>query len=101
MRKPPSPFTAQVFYTIDSSDFDAFIQKHFGQPYESIPANEWSNYSSYNFRADPSRLDKDELDKLAKFEKDGSGEPYVGTLLSVLAKRGVIPTGKYTIRVFW
>jgi hypothetical protein len=88
-------------YLVDYNDLDVAIQKYFGRKdYECVAAQEWNNYSSYEFDV------TDELDRYDEIYIDDfrSGKRYaysLHSLLNKMCKDNIIEPGKYIIQVYW
>lgn len=91
----------KIVIEVSSDELDRFIQIEYDQPsYESIPMEEWSNYSNYSFDVD-GKVDSYGERELAKFIETGRGFMITRVLLNDLARKGIIETGEYLISVSW
>lgn len=104
-----SRFKEVRFYEIEYDDFDNFITETFGKEYECVADNEWNNYSSYNFNVEIRLQDLKEdsffmlytVTNVEKWLKKEKNKIDAQSLLDYLVWKGVIPAGKYLIKVFW
>ena len=89
-------------YKVDYGDWDDFVQEVYGNSrYEIVADEEANNDSCLEFTIKKEELHKYDADKLAKF-KNGEYVSYMTrTLMTDLCNQGLIPEGKYLIKISW
>lgn len=92
----------EVVFLVDYNDLDKAIQRYFGRAdYNSVAANEWNNYSSYEFDVD-SHVDDYSMGKIDKFRAGtGWGAHITEALLCKMCADNVIEPGRYIVKVYW
>jgi len=101
--KDAPKMTPVVTYEMDYSDLDRLVQRHFYRPdFNCVADYEWSNDEDHTGTVtakdvEPGGSDYDDIQEFTA----GQYTPHWTTLLSELARRGVIQEGNYAINVCW
>jgi len=87
---------------VDSSELERKIEEVYGVDEFSFPCDqETSNDTCKEFRVNPDDLDDYDEEQIKKF-KDGEEVSFMaGKLLDDMARKDIIPKGRYLIRVSW
>jgi hypothetical protein len=86
--------------TIDSDDFDRFVESKYGGSFEFVAIHEANNYSKYEFSAPNMNMDFNGAVE-AKIRQGIYPTYCLHTLFNVLLKDGHIEAGDYLIEVCW
>jgi len=115
-------YRTETFITVEYSDLDTFITKHFAFPreksfmdkhnpepedgiylkeFEFVAVEEAANDSSYTFNVTGKMGEWDEKEMKELMEKKGFGSFTTRIILDYLASKDLIPKGTYLINVCW
>jgi len=97
--KTSSIFKKQTIFTIDSFDFDDFVQSKYGGDLEFVAQHEANNYSSYDFKAPNMTVF---FGTEAEDIRNGEyGNHSISHIFQVLYEDGFIEEGDYVVKVSW
>lgn len=95
----------ESYYVLDCNELDEIIQKHLNKPeYNCVANHEWTNDTSQTCVVSANITEYDEKDVqlyINSPKPDPQGRLYWGTILSYLAKQGVVPEGNYLVEICW
>lgn len=72
------------YMEVDYNELDKAISKFYGQPFECVPTEEWSNDSSYNFS-----IEKQELGDYYKKKIEKTALKWINERNEALANRHI------------
>lgn len=97
----PEGFKVEFYLTVGYSDFDRFVTKEFGQPFEFAADQESGNDQDHSFAVTKSPLSRYEDEHLKEFRVTGRYSFLARVLLQDMVNRDVLPEGNYLIQVSW
>lgn len=91
----------ETVHRVDYSDFEAFVEETYGQPF-SFPADVTSgNDTSHSLHANKRTLCEDEREEIDVFVATGQHGYLSHLLLDDLCSKGLVPEGSYVVDVCW
>ena len=114
-----NPFKKVTAYEADYNDFDKLVHEvwpasahkpnpnstgrwdKFIEGYRFVADMEANNDSIIDFTAEDGPCEEWDQEELDEFILTGKGDRIAGVLLNALCRVGMIPSGKYLIRVCW
>jgi hypothetical protein len=94
-------FKQRTFNLLEYSELDEIIQKHFRRPdYECTVFYEWDNDEEHSGTVSIQDAER-HADDIKQFIEGKYDSCHWTTLLSELARRGVVPEGEYIVEVCW
>ena len=86
---------------VSYKDLDAFIVKHYGQPFEVTASEEARNDSCLSFTVAAGQNRDYDTEYLKEFREKGRYGFLLGTILNDLCDRGLIEAGSYVVDICW
>jgi hypothetical protein len=92
----------ETIYSVDSSDFEEFVQEKLNHRYDFVQASECANDSNHRYKVNEEIKDYS-LREAEKFIEEGwpGGWFNAGDVLNALLLKGHIEPGTYIISVCW
>lgn len=94
-------YVEKTIREVDYSDLDDFIKEEYGQDFECVADQEWSNHMSRQIDVRKEEIDKDDLEEIEIFKSTGKYEHLLRELLTDLCNKDKIEPAEYIIKIFW